>query len=69
MVTVQSGFTNYAMKQNRVKRELYVNGDYVWNADCVGAYNILRLYLKDIKQPVLLSPLEIKAPYVAKVAA
>lgn len=59
----------YAVKQNRVKRGLYTDSGYMWNADGVGAYNILRLYLTDINKPVLLSPNEIKVPYVAKVAA
>lgn len=58
----------YAMKGNRVKRGLYRDGKYAWNADCVGAYNILRLYLKDIGQPVPLLPHEIKSPHIAKVA-
>lgn len=59
----------YATKKNRVKRGLYRDGGYSWNADCVGAYNILRLHLADIEQPVILSPYEIKDPYVTKVAA
>lgn len=59
----------YAVKSNRVKRGLYRDNGYTWNADCVGAYNILRLYLSAIGKPVPLSPLEIKAPYIAKVAA
>ena len=59
----------YAKKVNRVKRGLYADNGYSWNADCVGAYNILRLYLKEIKQTVSLSPYEIKIPYIAKVAA
>ncbi|MBE5938469.1 MAG: transposase [Lachnospiraceae bacterium] len=59
----------YTKKSQRIKRGLYVDGDYSWNADCVGAYNILRLYLKTIKQPVFLSPYEIKTSVVIKVAA
>lgn len=35
----------YAQKNNRKKRGLYVDGSNIFNADCVGAYNILRLYL------------------------
>lgn len=34
----------YACIGNRVYRGLYIDGDTVWNADAVGAYNILRLY-------------------------
>lgn len=32
--------------EKRVVRGLYVDGGYSWNADAVGAYNILRLYLQ-----------------------
>ncbi|SHJ32540.1 transposase, IS605 OrfB family, central region, partial [Dethiosulfatibacter aminovorans DSM 17477] len=35
----------YAFKTNRKYRGLYVDGSNIYNADCVGAYNILRLYL------------------------
>lgn len=34
----------YGRKQNRKKRGLYVDGTNVYNADSLGAYNILRLY-------------------------
>ena len=37
----------YAEKKNRKQRGLYVDGRMVYNADCVGAYNILRLYLQE----------------------
>lgn len=33
----------YATKKNRIKRGLYQDGQETWNADAVGAYNILRL--------------------------
>ena len=36
----------YANKANRVKRGLYIAKDTAFNADIVGAYNILRKYLK-----------------------
>lgn len=39
----------YAKKSNRKYRGLYIDGKQIYNADCVGAYNILRLYLKKIK--------------------
>jgi len=35
----------YAQKSNRKYRGLYVIEGQVFNADCVGAYNILRKYL------------------------
>jgi len=40
----------YAQKSNRKKRGLYVDGINIYNADCVGAYNILRLYLSGINK-------------------
>ena len=58
----------YARKENRVNRGLYRDGDYFWNADCVGAFNILRLYLKHMKIDMVLDPMSIKVPYVVKVA-
>lgn len=58
----------YACKENRVNRGLYQDGGFSWNADCVGAYNILRLYLKRMKIDIELNPMSIKTPYVAKVA-
>ena len=57
-----------AKKSNRIKRGLYKDGDKIWNADCVGAYNILRLHLSAKKINVELDPNELKNPYVAKVA-
>lgn len=42
----------YAVKQNRICRGLYVKNGTVWNADSVGAYNILRLYLDGEKKKV-----------------
>ena len=57
-----------APKSNRIKRGLYKDGDKIWNADSVGAYNILRLHLSAKKINVELDPNELKNPYVAKVA-
>jgi putative transposase len=57
-----------AHKENRVQRGLYIDDGHTWNADCVGAFNILRLYYTEagiLKQP---DPYAIKNPYVAKVA-
>lgn len=36
----------YAKKSNRKQRGLYIDNDEVFNADAVGAFNILRKYLK-----------------------
>lgn len=41
-----------AEKKNRKHRGLYVTQDAVYNADCVGAYNILRLYLQQEKREI-----------------
>ena len=35
----------YAMKANRRHRGLYKEGEQIWNADAVGAFNILRKYI------------------------
>lgn len=58
-----------ANKNNRVKRGLYQDGVYTWNADCVGAYNILRLYFSAQKIDIRLDPMSIKEPFISKVAA
>ena len=57
-----------AKKNNRIKRGLYKDGDKVWNADCVGVYNILRVYLSNNSKNINLNPNEINNPYVVKVA-
>lgn len=58
-----------ANKNNRVERGLYIDGDYSWNADSVGAFNILRLYFQTQKINTRLDPISISSPEVAKVAA
>lgn len=58
----------YAKKSNRIKRGLYRDKDNIWNADIVGAYNILRLYLQEENRVINLNPYEIKSPYLLKVA-
>ena len=55
-----------AVKSNRIYRGLYADGTNIWNADCVGAYNILKLYLKN--NATGLNPYGIKVPEVIKVA-
>jgi putative transposase len=54
----------YAVKNNRKYRGLYIAEEAVYNADCVGAYNILRLYLTKNKKEIprygnLSSPLKV----------
>ena len=58
-----------ANKNNRVERGLYIDGDYSWNADSVGAFNILRLYFQAQKIDTRLDPISISSPEVTKVAA
>ena len=36
----------FAVKNNRKNRGLYKDKGYIWNADSVGSYNILRLYFQ-----------------------
>lgn len=57
-----------AKKQQRVKRGLYKDQGQTWQADCVGAYNIARLYLKTKETHTVLAPEKIQVPYVLKVA-
>ena len=57
-----------AQKSNRIKRGIYKDGDNVWNADCVGAFNILRVHLSKNNSSINLNPYEISNPKVVKVA-
>lgn len=56
----------YAKKTKRVNRGLYKDGEHQWNADVVGAYNILRKNKETTVE--MISPLMLKEPYVLKVA-
>lgn len=58
-----------ANKDNRVNRGLYIDGGYSWNADSVGAFNILRLYFQTQKIDTRLDPVSILSPDITKVAA
>ena len=40
----------YASKYKRRKRGLFNENGIIYNADAVGAYNILRLYIRKIKK-------------------
>ena len=42
----------YAKKNNRKHRGLYRDGTIIYNADCVGAYNISRLYKQKTKMDI-----------------
>ena len=57
-----------ANKTKSVKRGLYKDGNTYWNADCVGAFNILRLYFQDTHIDTRLNPMSIQNPYILKVA-
>lgn len=57
----------YAEKDKRVQRGLYKDGHHIWNADVVGAYNILRLHLQKNGYPIL-STLQCNYPHIVKVA-
>ena len=46
----------YATPKKRVKRGLFIDNRIKMNADSVGAFNILRLYLKNKKIPLILEP-------------
>ena len=52
----------YASKANRVKRGLYVDDGNSWNADCVGAFNIVRLFLGKHKIAIKLDPMAVQTP-------
>ena len=57
-----------ATKEKRVKRGLYKDGGCSWNADTVGAYNILRLYLQRESECAKIPTLKSNYPSIIKVA-
>ena len=59
----------HAKKSNRVERGLYTDDGLAWNADCVGTFNILRLYLKQKEIDITFDAKSISHPYILKVAA
>ena len=59
----------HAKKSNRVERGLYIDDGLAWNADCVGAFNILRLYLKQKEIDLTFDAKSISHPYILKAAA
>jgi putative transposase len=52
----------YAKKSNRKYRGLYVENNNIWNADAVGAYNILRLYFQSQEKCVSFKPTRLSNP-------
>lgn len=45
----------YYMPDNRITRGLYKDGNDIYNADSVGAYNIMRLWLQTLNKERLLT--------------
>nr|DAU19946.1 MAG TPA: endonuclease [Caudoviricetes sp.] len=58
----------YAEPSNRKQRGLYRDGSGAYNADAVGAYNILRKYLSVTGEKKELSVIGLKIPEIIKVA-
>lgn len=58
----------YAEKSNRKKRGLYIAGETVFNADAVGAYNILRKYIAVSGIKITMSVSGLKHTTLMKVA-
>ncbi len=58
----------YAVKKNRINRGLYKEGGDVFNADAVGAYNILRKYLAENEKEIVIPVRGISDPTVLKAA-
>ena len=58
----------YAEPSNRKERGLYRDGNRVYNADAVGAYNILRKYHSVYGVKKELSVTGLKTPEIIKVA-
>lgn len=52
----------FARKQNRKHRGLYIDGTYVWNADSVGSFNILRLYFVKEHKVITFVPKHLSNP-------
>ena len=58
----------YAKRKNRIKRGLFRDGRDVFNADAVGAYNILRKYLAENEIEISLPVKGLSDPEVVKAA-
>ena len=52
----------HADKSNRIQRGLYKDGTDIFNADSVGAYNIMRVYLKKHKKSAVLKYDRLSSP-------
>ena len=58
----------YAVKKNRINRGLYKEDKDVFNADAVGAFNILRKYLAENEKEIVFPVKGISDPVVIKAA-
>ena len=58
----------YAQKSNRKERGLFCDAGLCWNADSVGAYNILRLYFQQSGTTKVLPFKGLSSPEYLKVA-
>lgn len=56
------------MQRKPSNARLYRDKGTEWNADCVGAFNILRLYSQKVKSDIQLNPDNLCHPYIVKVA-
>ena len=59
----------YAEASNRKERGIYITNGVRYNADAVGAFNILRKYLSVFGKQKKLSVTGLKKPEIIKVAA
>ena len=58
----------YAVKKNRINRGLYKEDKDVFNADAVGAFNILKKYLAEKEKEIVIPVKGISDPIVIKAA-
>jgi putative transposase len=57
----------FAVKANRNPHGLYKDGNFIYNADAVGAYNIIRLYAKENSKQITLPKVMISNPFTVNV--
>ena len=57
----------FAIKSNRKQRGLYIDNDKIFNADAVGAYNIIRLYAKENSKQIALPKVMLSNPFTVNV--
>ena len=57
----------FAIKANRNPHGLYKDGNIIYNADAVGAYNIIRLYAKENSKQIALPKVMLSNPFTVNV--